>query len=241
MTARIGQPLRMAALTAPRVSAVSPGLGDGHDQRLRADDGVAIAKLGAEIGLRRQPRELLDHDAPQHGRVVRGPAGHDHHPLEGAHRGGIEVHVGQDHAARLGGDPSAEGVGDGARLLVDLLEHEVPVAALLGHDRIPQDADGLPVHGVAIDGGDVHPVGGDHRHVAVLEDHHVARMRENGGDVGGHEHLPAPQSHHHAPRPLLGCHQPVRSRRGDDADGVGALHLRQRPPHRGVEPSGLFR
>src|SRR5512146_620565 len=42
----------------------------------------------------------------------------------------------------------AQRVGDGARLLVDLLEHEVLVAGLLGHHRAPGDGLGL-AHDVA--------------------------------------------------------------------------------------------
>src|SRR2546426_3964944 len=38
------------------------------------------------------------------------------------------------------GDASKEGVADGPRLLVDLFQHEVLEAGLLGHDRIPGDA-----------------------------------------------------------------------------------------------------
>ena len=75
----------------------------------------------------------------EHRGVERRAAGDEHHPLDGAYGVGREAHVGQDHVAGLGRDAAAERVGDGARLLVHLLEHEVPVAALLGHDRIPED------------------------------------------------------------------------------------------------------
>src|SRR5207244_13009258 len=66
--------------------------------------------------------------AGEGGGVPRGAARHEHDALDGLHRRRVEAHVGQDDAARLRGDAAAEGVGDGARLLVDLLEHEVPVA-----------------------------------------------------------------------------------------------------------------
>ena len=42
-------------------------------------------------------------------------------------------------AAGLLADAAEQRVANGARLLKDLLEHEVLVAALLRHDRVPQD------------------------------------------------------------------------------------------------------
>ncbi len=112
------------------------------------------------------------------------------------------------------------------------------VAALLGHDRIPQDPHGLPLHGLAVDRGDLDPVRGDDGHVVVLEDDHVPRVREDGWNVRGHEHLTAPETDHHAPGPMLGRHQPIRGGRGDHPDGVRAPHLGQRVLHRRLEPTG---
>ena len=78
--------------------------------------------------------------------MVRGAAGDEEDALDAPDRGAVERHLGQHDRARLGRDAAAERVGDGARLLVDLLEHEVPVAALLRHDRIPEDPRGVARH-----------------------------------------------------------------------------------------------
>src|SRR2546422_3707368 len=73
----------------------------------------------------RSAREALDHGAADRRGVERGAAGDEYDALEGADRGGVEVHVGQDDGARLRRQAAPERVGDRARLLVDLLEHEV--------------------------------------------------------------------------------------------------------------------
>ena len=45
----------------------------------------------------------------------------------------------------------SSGVAHGARLLEDLLEHEMLVAALFRHDRVPQNVRDLALHGLAVE------------------------------------------------------------------------------------------
>jgi len=203
-----------------------------------ADERVAIAKLASQVHLGRDAGEPLHHRAAQHRRVERRAAGDQDHPLDGAHGVGGEVHVRQDHVAGLGRDPAAEGVGDGARLLVHLLEHEVPVATLLGHDRIPQDADRGAPDRLAVEGRQLDRVGGDDRDLVVLEHDHVARVGEDRGNVGRHEHLALAEPDDDAAGALLGGDQPVGRGRRDDADRVRAGHLLQGRLHGPVEPAG---
>src|SRR5262249_40057747 len=76
-----------------------------------------------------------------------------------------ESDVFEMNAAGVQRKPSEDRVLDGDRLLVNLLEHEMLVAALLGHDRIPRDVLELrlavragPVHeldSVACDNGNL--------------------------------------------------------------------------------------
>ena len=87
------------------------------------------------------------------------------------------------------GDALAQGIGDGARLLVDLLEHEVRVLALVGGVgrelalvRLAYDGGTRPVddaHGGATDLGDI----------AFLEEHEMARDGQQRRDVRGDEVL----------------------------------------------------
>ena len=52
----------------------------------------------------------------------------------------------------------SERVAHGARLLKDFLEHEVLVAALFRHDRIPQDVGDLALDRAPVEIGEVHAV-----------------------------------------------------------------------------------
>ena len=149
---------------------------------------------------------------------------------------GSSADVGQHHGAALRLHASAQRVGHRARLLVDLLQHEVPVAALLGQDRIPEDADRRPLDGRAVELGDLDAVTGHHRHVLVLEHDDVAGVGEDGGDVGGDERLALAESDHHAAGAVLGRDQPVGGVPGQHHDGVGAAQLAERAPYRLLEP-----
>ena len=55
-----------------------------------------------------------------------------------------QLQLGERHLMRLG-RPPAQGVPDGLRLVVDLFQHEVGVAALLRRGHIPGDMEHVPV------------------------------------------------------------------------------------------------
>ena len=84
-----------------------------------------------------------------------------------------------------GGHAADEGVAHDARLLVDLLEHEVGVAALLGHVEVPIDVGDLGLDDVALGIGVLDAVGGELGELVVGEDHDVAGGVDEGDDVGG--------------------------------------------------------
>ena len=78
-----------------------------------------------------------------------------------------------------------EGVAHDARLLVDLLEHEIGVAALLGHVEVPVHVRDLGLDGVALGVGVLDALGRELGELVVLENHDVARGLDEGNDVGG--------------------------------------------------------
>src|SRR5213593_430312 len=123
------------------------------------------------------------------------------------------------------GKPASEGIGDGPRLLVDLLEHEVPVATLLGHDRIPHDSDRLALHRLIVERREHHAAGRDDGHLTVLEDHDVARVAQDRRDIGGDEHLALAEAHDHSPRAVLGGDETVGRTLGADTHRVRACQL----------------
>ena len=89
-----------------------------------------------------------------------------------------------------------QGVGDGARLLGDLLEHEEVVAALLRRREIPVDVKRLAGAGVSVEVGDLVGVGGDHHHLVLAEFHGVAGVLDERGHIGADEHLVGAHADH---------------------------------------------
>ena len=90
-----------------------------------------------------------------------------------------------------------QGLRNGARLLVNLLEHEMPVLASfhrVGRQLAFHHGPRYHLSRRVSDGDRFAP---DLRNVAFLEKHEAPRDRQQGGDVGGHEVLIDPQAHHH--------------------------------------------
>jgi hypothetical protein len=85
--------------------------------------------------------------------------------------------------------PPLQGLLDGQRLLVDLLEHEVLVAALLGGRQVPVDVVLERRHGVPVQVGHVQPFGGHDHDLVILQDHAVLGPVQEGGEIAGHEVL----------------------------------------------------
>ena len=81
-------------------------------------------------------------------------------------------------------------LGDGVGLLVDLLEHERLVAALLGGLLVPVDVRDLALESAAVGRAGTAPrSGAQHDDLAVLDELHVARVGEEGGDGRAEELL----------------------------------------------------
>ena len=230
-----GGPLGPRGLDRPEGVGGLARLGYGHDQGLGPHHRVPVAELGADVDLAGDAGQTLQHEAAHDGRVVGGAARHQDDALQPRDDVGVELHVREHHRAALEVHAAPHGVGGGPRLLEDLLQHEMAIAALLGHDRIPQDAARRPLHRRPVEIGDLDPGAGDDRHVLVLQHHHVAGVGEDGRDVGGEEGLVVAEPHHHAARAELGRHQPVRHAPVQHHDGVGAAQLPQGAAYRLVE------
>ena len=112
-------------------------LRDDDGQHVRGNDRVAIAEFAAVIHFDRNPGQLLDHELARQRRVPTGSAGDDLDFLERLELLRRDIHLVQKNAAALLADTPERGIADGARLLEDFLEHEVLVAALFRHDRVP--------------------------------------------------------------------------------------------------------
>ncbi len=89
-----------------------------------------------------------------------------------------------------------DGIADGARLLVDLLEHEMLEAALLRHDRVPGDPLLLGFDDIAVKIGDADRVFGQDRDLVVAEKENVARVCEDRRNVGRDKKFAVAQADH---------------------------------------------
>ncbi len=78
---------------------------------------------------------------------------------------------------------------------MNLLKHEVFVAGLFGHDRVPVDGLRFTNHGHTIKVAERCARARHDHHLPIVEEHHLARMREDRGHVGGDKELAFPQPH----------------------------------------------
>ena len=102
--------------------------------------GLPVAVLRSVVDLDRQPRELLDQELADQRRVPRRAARQDRDALDGLELRVGDLHLLEEHLAGVLRDAAENRLARGGRLLEDLLEHEVLVAGLLRHDRIPEHA-----------------------------------------------------------------------------------------------------
>ena len=172
------------------------GLGDADDQIALAEDRVAVAELRGDVHVDGDTGPLLDRVAPDQAGVERGAAGHDHDAVHVAQQLLVEradvVEVDAVGAHR----PVGDRLGHRVRLVVDLLEHERVVAALLGGLLVPVDLGDLTRPLDTVGAEDPGAFGADLDDLAVLQRLHVTGGGQEGGHGGGQERLPLAAADH---------------------------------------------
>ena len=156
--ASVLDPFCLASRCAASVSAVSPDCEITTVSVSGVNNRIAIAELAAVIHFDRHARQLLDHELARQRRVPTGAAGDDLHLLELLELLGRDVHLVEEDASRFLPDAAQRGVAHGPRLLKNFLEHEVLVAALFRHDRVPQHMLHLAFDGLAVEVAELHAV-----------------------------------------------------------------------------------
>ena len=149
--------------------------------------------------------------------MIAGAAGDDVHvlgALEDFRRGRAEGGLEQPAI----GHALGQRVGDRARLLVDFLEHEVAVLALLGRIRRQLALAHRALGGVAVLVEHLDRGAANVGDVAFFEEHEAARHRQQRRDVRGDEVLVDAETHDHR----------ATFAREDDALGLGFADDRQR-------------
>ena len=131
----------------------------------------------------------------------------------------------------MAGHPAGDRLAQRLGLLVDLLEHEVVVAALLGGLGRPVDGGDRALPQGALDVGDRDAPRAQVGDVAILEEDDLVGVGEDRRHVRGEEALAVGQADHQR-HVLAGPDQSVALAAVHDDDGVGTLELSQRVAER---------
>ena len=110
-------------------------------------------------------------------------------------RGVADLHLLQEHFPGVLRNASQNRFARGGRLLVNLLEHEVLVAGLLRHDRVPQHPLRRLRDRAAEKIGELHTGLRDDCHLFVAEEHDIAGVAEDGRNVRCDEELAVAKAH----------------------------------------------
>ena len=126
-----------------RVSRLSR-LGNDDNRGIRLENRISVSEFRGKVHIHRNSRELFDHVFTDHADMIRGPARDDIQPLQTAEFLLIHFQHGKiDEGLRVLVTAvlyvRIDRVLNGLRLLVDLLHHEVLIAALLSCRCVPLD------------------------------------------------------------------------------------------------------
>ena len=226
VTAMIGQPRSRASRVGAMVSAVSPDWVTAMTSVVLVERRRAVAELRADGGPGRQPGPVLDGRRPDERRVVGAAAGDQLDPGDRP-QGRLEPDQLVDGDPVVAVDPAGDRLAQRFGLLVDLLEHEMLVAALLGGLGRPVDGRDRALDRRAGDVGDGDAPRPDVGHVAVLEEDDLVGVGEDGRDIRGEEALAVAEADDER-HVLPGADQPIALADVHDHDGVGALEPGQR-------------
>ena len=149
---------------------------------------------------------MLDRVLRDQPRMERGAAGDDEHLVDLAQDVGVGVQLVQREQTLLV-DPADQRVPDRRGLLVDLLQHEVVEAALLGARHVPLHLEGLDLDLVAVEVRDANVVGPHLDHLVLVDRQDGPRLLQHRGDVGREDVLavaePDDQRRRDAGRPTM--------------------------------------
>src|SRR5207247_9159393 len=197
------------------------------------EDGAAIAELGGDVDLDGEAGKLFDQVLADQGGVPGGAAGDEAEAVEAGGVAILEAELWDADVGRLEVQAFAHGVAEGLGLLEDFFEHEVGVAGLFGGLAVPGDGGRAAAKGRPVERAQGDAVGGQDGELALVEDEDLAGLAEQGGDVGGDEHLAAPVADDEGGAAAAEGDEGVRGGAGDTGDGEGAAEVAG-----GAEPGG---
>ena len=196
------------------------GLADDDDQGLGVHQRVAVAELRGQKHLHRPAQQPLQVVLAHHAHMVGRAAGDDVDLVEVPDLPGGELQIIQRHVAVP--DAGEHGLAEGLRLLHDLLEHEVGVAALFRRGHVPGHMLMLLLHRLEHIVVDLDAVGGDDGDLTVVHIGDVPGVLDHGRHIRGQEVEPVAIAQDQR-AVLSGGDEGTGIVAADDAKAVGAL------------------
>src|SRR5579863_120718 len=123
-------------------------------------------------------------------------AGDDLHALKILEFLLADVHLIEEHFPGVLRNSSEQSVAHRARLLENLLLHEMFEPALFRHDRVPSHMLRLAVDRVSIEIHHADALRRQDREFAIAQEEHAARVLQNCGNVAGDEKFLFAESYH---------------------------------------------
>ena len=188
------------------------GLGDDDDEGFGIQQLFAVAELGGQLDPGGELGQILEDVLGGHAHMPGGAAGNDVHGGDIGQKRIGESGPGQVDPAVL--QNAVQGIADSGGLFVDLLEHEMLIAALFGGLGVPGDLGGLVLDHIAVQVIENDLARGEARHLEIADVIDRAGMLQNGRDIGGQIALAVGDAENH------GAVLPG----GEDLAGVVAEH-----------------
>ena len=211
-------------------------LRDHDHQGVRIGNALAVAILARDLDLAGHAREALDPVLGHRAGVIAGAAGEHQHAVD---RGQHLLRAVAEEPRIDRADP-LERVRDRARLLEDLLLHEVAIGAELGGRATRLDHRHGPLDALPAGVVDRECLAADIGHVAFLEVDHAARHRQQRRGVGSEEVVVFAQAHDQGTA-RAGADDPAGLARRDHRDRVRPLELGNRSLHRAQQVASARR
>ena len=199
-----------------------PRLGDTDGEGVGHQGRRCVPEFTGVVHRRGEARQLLQQIGTHLGRVAAGAAGQDLDALDPlVHR----IVEGQGHQGLLR-QVARHPQGRRFRLLVDLLEHEVAKAALVGHVLGAAQQAGGALHPGSVAVVELDAQGCEQRDLTVFQGQDCACETCQGGGVAAAEEFPFPQADQQRRLPA-GHHQRPRSLGPDQRQRVGPMQAGQ--------------
>ena len=158
-------------------------LADDHSECVLFEHGIAVTELAGNIDLDRDAGQALKHIARGHADMVGGAAADDVETMDIPDGLLVKSQLGQVDLAVL--EARGDRIADSGGLRVDLLHHEVLVAALLRGLGVPLNGGGLAGDGLLVDVEELDGVGGQAGNLEIVNVVDRAGVLEQRRNVGG--------------------------------------------------------